>query len=43
MIISLCDRFHCLPSALRAEDAYLLQALAIVERAKRVEGGTDVQ
>lgn len=29
-IIGLCDRFHCLPSQLLAEDASLLRLLAIV-------------
>lgn len=36
MILTLCQRFHCLPSALLAEDAGLLQLLAI-ERAGRGE------
>lgn len=29
MILGLCDRFHCLPSELLAEDAALLRLLAI--------------
>jgi hypothetical protein len=29
MILGLCDRFHCLPSELLAEDAVLLRLLAI--------------
>jgi hypothetical protein len=29
LILDLCERFHCLPSALLAEDAALLQLLEI--------------
>lgn len=31
MILGLCERFHCLPSALLAEDASLLQLIRIEE------------
>ena len=30
MVISLCERFHCLPSALEREDASLLMMLAVM-------------
>lgn len=33
-MLALCDRFHKLPSEILAEDASLLQMLAIVERGK---------
>jgi hypothetical protein len=29
MILALCDRFHCLPSAVLAEDADVLRLLKI--------------
>jgi hypothetical protein len=29
MVLSLCRQFHCLPSQVLAEDAYLLRLLAI--------------
>jgi hypothetical protein len=35
-VLALCERFHCLPSQLYAEDAELLQMLLIVK-----EGGDD--
>lgn len=44
MVLGLCRQFHCLPSALLAEDAELLRLLAI-ERAgtpeHTEEGGDD--
>jgi hypothetical protein len=39
MILSLCQRFGCLPSALLAEDADLLRLL-MIERLS-TEGGDD--
>lgn len=30
-VVGLCDRFHCLPSALEKEDVSLLMALAILK------------
>ncbi len=29
MVLALCERFHCLPSALEKEDASLLMMLAV--------------
>lgn len=31
LILALCDKFHCLPSAVLDEDAEILQLLRIVE------------
>jgi hypothetical protein len=39
MIVGLCERFGCLPSQLRAEDASLLRLLAIVQLGTPPEGG----
>ena len=39
MVISLCERFHCLPSALEREDASLLMMLAILREASPANGG----
>lgn len=39
MILAMCRQFHCLPSALLAEDSELIQMLAIEHEA----GGPDDQ
>jgi hypothetical protein len=38
----MCDRFHCLPSQLYAEDSGLLRMLAL-EQLAEPEGGSDVE
>lgn len=35
MILALCDRFHCLPSAVRAEDASLLRLVRLEALGRR--------
>lgn len=37
MLLALCDRFHCLPSQVLAEDAGLLRLLRIEQLGKREE------
>jgi len=37
MIVSLCERFGCLPSALLAEPADLLRTVALVDRTRRTD------
>ena len=42
MVLRLCERFHCLPSQVAREDAYLLAMLAIRDRGdppEEVDGG----
>ncbi len=40
MVIDLCDRFHCLPSQVYAEDMEVIRLLQIVEmgRGQETEG-----
>lgn len=37
-VLALCDRFHCLPSAIRAEDAGLLRLLEIEALVREARG-----
>lgn len=37
MIIGLCERFHCLPSQLREEDASLIHMLMVLKRGRPAE------
>jgi len=39
----LCEKFHCLPSQLLAEDASLLQMVNLVGFGKTDEGGADTE
>ena len=36
-MLGLCRQFHCLPSAVLAEDAYLLRLLAVEQAGSRRE------
>lgn len=38
-IVALCERFHCLPSALAAEDASIFRMVRMVEQERKVNGG----
>jgi hypothetical protein len=38
LVVGLCERFHCLPSQLLAEDAGLLRMVHLVELARPDEG-----
>lgn len=39
MVLSLCERFGCLPSQLREEDVELLRLLKIVQLGTRAQTG----
>jgi hypothetical protein len=39
MILGLCERFHCLPSALMAEDSSLLSLVAIEDMGRPPRDG----
>lgn len=41
LIVDLCERFHCLPSALLAEDASFLRDVHLADIARDVEGGME--
>lgn len=42
-VLSICERFGCLPSALEDEDAGLLRLLTIEALGRREEAGPDGQ
>lgn len=39
MVLTLCDRFHKLPSEIRAEGADLIRMVRLVDYARGVTGG----
>ena len=41
LVLGLCERFHCLPEALKAESADLLRLLAIEALGRREKGDGD--
>ena len=40
-MVSLCDRFRCLPSQIAAEDTELIRMLRLVDLAEPDDGGGD--
>lgn len=38
MVIGLCERFHCLPSQILAEDSEFIRMIKIVERGRARDG-----
>jgi hypothetical protein len=41
MIVTLCERFHCLPSQLYAEDAEFIRQVRLTDTAREIERGGD--
>lgn len=41
MIVTLCERFHCLPSQLYAEDAEFIRQVRLTDTAREIERGED--